>query len=160
MRTFTGLHATLGSPSAFVSRHRMSLAKSPLFLLPLTILIAWVMCLSSTELARCQDPARTRDIVTKILLGRWIQTATGNLLDLRSNGDVEVDFSDAHRRLRETGTYVSCSDDDANVCLLTPQLKCGFRFRIGNELQLYLQYRSGGDACESLRGEYQRQQPD
>jgi hypothetical protein len=51
---------------------------------------------------------------------------------------------------------MSCTDDGANLCVSTPHLKCAFHFRIGGE-QLYLQYRSGGEACENLRGQYQRQ---
>lgn len=127
--------------------------------LTLLILVACLAASTSSELARTQDLVRPKDIVTRILLGRWIQTATGNLLDMRSNGDIEVDSSGLSVKLRETGTYASCSADDANVCLSTPSLNCAFRYRVGSELYLYLQYRSGGEACVALRGQYQRQQP-
>jgi hypothetical protein len=114
------------------------------------LILAWLIISTSCE------PVRSQDIVTKVLLGRWIQTATANFLDLRSNGDASVDFSGLQVNIRDNGTYMSCTDNDANLCVSTPNLKCAFRYRIGGD-QLYLQYRSGGEACESLRGQYQRQ---
>jgi len=114
------------------------------------------ICLCIVALGVC-NAASAQEAVNSDLGGKWIKVGTGDTIEFKSNGDVDLFLSGQAASFSGNGSFSRCTDGGANVCITGNRLKCAYRYAIVQG-QLNLQFRSGAPdvACRSAAGDFRK----
>ena len=89
------------------------------------------------------------------LVGKWMQSGTGETIDFKENGDLDLFLSGQATSFSGNGSFERCTDGGANLCVTGARLKCAYRYSVVQGT-LNLQFRSGAPdvACRAAVGDY------
>ena len=89
------------------------------------------------------------------LLGKWMKAGTGETIDFKANGDLDIFLSGQATSFSGNGSFDRCSDGGANLCITGARLKCAYRYSVVQGV-LNLQFRSGAPdvACKAAAGDF------
>lgn len=89
--------------------------------------------------------------------GKWLKYGTGDTIEFKSNGDLDLFLSGQAASFSGNGSFIRCTDGGANVCITGNRLKCAYRYAVVQG-QLNLQFRSGAPdvACRAAAGDFRK----
>lgn len=89
------------------------------------------------------------------LVGKWMKSGTGETIEFKENGDVDLFLSGQAASFSGNGSFDRCTDGGANLCITGVRLKCAYRYALVQG-KLNLQFRSGAPdaACKAAAGDF------
>ena len=89
------------------------------------------------------------------LVGKWIKTDSGETIEFKEKGDVDLFLTGAATSFSGNGSFDRCTDGGGNLCIAGPRLKCAYRYTLVQG-KLNLQFRSGAPdvACRAAAGDF------
>ena len=89
------------------------------------------------------------------LIGKWMKTDSGETIEFKEKGDVDLFLSGAATSFSGNGSFDRCTDGGGNLCIAGPRLKCAYRYTLVQG-KLNLQFRSGAPdvACRAAAGDF------
>jgi hypothetical protein len=89
------------------------------------------------------------------LVGKWMKSGTGETIDFKEKGDVDLFLSGQATSFSGNGSFDRCTDGGANLCITGARLKCAYRYSLVQGI-LNLQFRSGAPdvACKAATGDF------
>ena len=105
--------------------------------------------LLSSDRSQAQSSSRPE------LVGKWIKTESGDTLEFKANGDLDLFLSGQASPFSGNGSFDRCTDGGANLCITGARLKCAYRYSVVQGM-LNLQFRSGAPdvACKAAAGDF------
>jgi hypothetical protein len=103
------------------------------------------------------QPVLAQDALNSDLAGKWIKVGSGDTIDFKGNGDLDLFLSGQAASFSSNGSFSRCTDGGANLCITGTRLKCAYRYTIAQG-QLNLQFRSGAPdiACKAAAGDFRK----